>query len=317
MSKRPGLPTQPGSFDELYHRLPVIKRRAAAVGVDLYYDVQAEGYAGPDRDRGMFAASLGKLVLAEAIIKEPAVCGGDNLVIMDSDLRDGGGVYDKANMIRQGFVEQSTVNVEQAVFDMLAHSGETAYRVLSQRLAHTIGPGDTVGDALNQRYHDLGYRHTNVMPREEGAEIGSTSPNEVIRQIDAIHDTINDKDQDPDTKRLASTAWIALSMGQTVGNGMRRFNLPEGFDLLSKTGEYNGDPLDSHVYRHEAGHLILPDDNVIKYCFMTRSRSMNSAYKYLNELVLASATNVVAKYSGIPRVRLLGLRGLVGFPISR
>lgn len=313
MSKRPELPTETGSFDRLYRRLPVIKRRAAAVGVELVYDVQAEGSTGPERQKEMFAASLGKLALASALIKVPNILLDDKLVILDTDVREGGGAYDKEDVNLLDIVGEPVITVDQAMYDMLANSGETAYRLLSQRLAKSIGGDGDNAERLNELYRSLGYTRTNVIQRENGIEIGESSPVEVIKQLDAIHDAA----QQEGSHSLAGTAWLALSMGQREGNGMRRFNLPKAIDLLSKTGEYNGDPLDKHVYRHEAGHLILPDDNVIKYCFMTRSRSMNPAYRYLNELVLATATNELAAYAGIPRVRLLGLRGLVGYPVSR
>jgi hypothetical protein len=305
MSEQTGVPTQRGSFAELRERLPLIQQRAARVGVDLRYDVRAERPVGFERHLPMFAASLGKLPLALMLVTDPRIQRHDRVVIRNSDIREGGGAYDLTALRQQGITGEYTITVDKAVMDMLARSGNTAYRVLSRDIADLDHMGDRVGEALNKRYNALGFEQTTVVPREAGAELGETTPEEVIRQLNAIQEAV--RQQGPDS--LAATAWHAMASNER-GSGMRLFNMPEGYDLVSKTGEYNGDDDDAHVYRHEAGHLILPDDSAIEYCFMTRSRSMNRAYRAVNERVLSSATNEVAKYAGLRRPRLLGLRAL-------
>ncbi len=308
MSNQIEVRTYTGSFTVLGHNLAKIQERATSYGVDFRYDVWDGEHASHERDIPMFAASLGKLPLALAVSTEPGIHRNDEVVIRSSDLRNGRGAYDLTEMRQHGINGIFTTTVEEAVRDMLGRSGNTAYRVLARELADRHGMGESVGELLNERYFALGFPRTNVMPRVASAEIGLTTPEEVMKQFSAIEDAAAEQG----SQSLAATAWHALSIDNSRGNGLRRFVLPDGYDLLSKSAEYNGDENDPHVYRHEAGNLILGDDRVIKYCFMTQSRSRHPVHRLTTEMALARATNEVAKYANFELPRLLGLRALVG-----
>ncbi|HEX8390577.1 MAG TPA: serine hydrolase [Candidatus Saccharimonadales bacterium] len=268
------VPGEAIDLSSLSERLQTVERRARRLGVRVRAlvvsgDQQIEKQA----DQPMFAASLGKLPLADMVIEQ-----------LDSDeLIDVEALAITHPRTGERIEKQSVGDLLEC---MLKHSSNVAYRVLAERLG---------GSAEIQGYYaHHGWHATSVLgggPTGR-ALIGETSPVDALDQLGGL--------LAPDTENgvLPQTAVQSLRDNAVKRYGIRRVVPPnDEVQIWNKTGEYNGDLVDPWAYRHDVGRVTGPD-GTIDYALMT---STTPRKKVLADLVVGRMTAEVAASAGGPR----------------
>ena len=237
--------------EQLHHfprNIEVLRRRAKVLGVTMHYFVEQKGTEVMNHpDVMMFGASVGKIPLAHMVIEH--LNPDEDFDINKDDIVDGGGAFDQST-------SQGIAKTAELLEDMLKNSGNTAFRLLAERLG---GP-----DEIQAYYEQNGWVHTTVDRADNGRTIlGQTTPSEVLAQLQLL---IAPGSPSP----LSVVARDALQ-GNTVSvHGIRQNPLDNSLTVYNKTGEYNGDKSDPYVVRHDVG-VVQGRKGTINYAVMTKS----------------------------------------------
>lgn len=302
-----------GDGHRLQKRLSEIRLQASGLGVTVAYDVHTpEGNRyGRDRDARIFAASLAKVPLAILMARDERIEPDKVLKLHSSDARSGAGDYDDAAMRKASkqLGELEDITVSDLATDMLVKSGETAYKVLARYYASAVDPQVDVDIAtvLKRGFSEEGWNDTTAFSMPHAVEIGTTSPQDMIAQFDRLHELAVMAQEGS----LAELAWNSLGNNIDTSNGVRSFRMAPNTELVNKTGAYNGDPEDDHVYRHDAGVIILPTDEELKYVFMIRTDRTGKLERAKAKIIQDRMAGEIARYAGAHVPRFLGLRALI------
>ncbi len=286
-----------GRFEQLKNGLSAVRESAHNHGVALHYEVHAdEEVFNHEHDVAMFSASTGKLALAATIALYRPKHANHPITIYSSDVAtEGGGLLDFPQANNKHREYPLEVPLKYVMKDMLGRSSNTAFRVLARYNAETI----------QKQYAQLGWHNTTLLEREGGwVEIGTSSPEEVLDQLQLIS-TLSESEGNP----TARSAVKGLRMVTDTTHGLGLYDLSE-VEILRKTGKYNGDPTDPHVYRHEVARVI-GNQKSIDYAFMTQSQGYSKKQRITTNHVLNLASGEIATYLGLRRKRFVGLRALL------
>lgn len=264
MGKGGGEMKEARRVERLGERLDVARLRAERLGatvgvyVEQVFPLPRAG-AGPTvlaeyaADTPMMAASVNKLAIALAVSQLAAsgelVLPAEGVLLPEVPL-PGGGHYDRP------WVAGARVPVGELCGDMLGRSGNTA----AAALIRYVG-AERVNDTLAR----LDLPTTRLLPSEEGSfYLGQTTPREAAEML--VHLMAASTEGDSGHIQLARTICHALRNSQ-VRRGSRAVlpggQLPEGSELATKTGDWNGsDPDMPDALRHDVS-LITTHDRIV------------------------------------------------------
>ncbi len=286
----------PARFDRLEHGLADVREFADNHGVCLQYEVQTnEGNIEYDQDVPVFSASIGKLALAATLAHHKPRMAKDMITIFSSDVATlGNGLFDHPQADSRHLEYPLEVPGKLVIKDMLGRSSNTAFIVLAKYNAENI----------QKQYADLGWRNTTLIPTPGGGvELGTTTPEEALDQLQLIVEERRRKGN-----ITAQAAVKGLKMVSDTRHGLGLYDLTD-LKTLRKTGAYNGDPTDPHVYRHEVARVAAGQTG-IDYAFMTQSADDSKKSWFFTNHVLNRASSEVAMYLGLKKKRFIGLRAL-------
>ncbi len=284
-------------FERLRQGLTDVREFAGHHGIRLNYEVQTdESNIEHGQDVAMFSASIGKLALAATLAHHKPRMAEDSISIFSSDVAEqGNGLFDHPQADTRNLVYPLEVPGELVIKDMLGRSSNTAFIVLAKYNIANI----------QRQYADLGWHNTTLIPTGGGGvQLGTTSPEEALDQLQLIIEERRKK-----RNITARAAVEGLKMVTDTRHGLGLYDLSE-VKTLRKTGAYNGNPTDPHVYRHEVARVVA-DKTSIDYAFMTQSDDYSKKQWLFTNHVLNRASGEVAKYLGLRRKRFIGLRALV------
>lgn len=223
-------------FNELRDRLEFLTNRSEILGIEVHAVVEQFGHRHQKHaDIPVFGASLGKLPLAAMAIEhlEPGTPLNTEHI--------------------PGAPSETTPS--QLIDMMLRKSDNVSFRVLAEFLG---GP-----HAINEYYESKQWLQTRVITAPNGrALLAETTAIESLAQLKYILGT-------PNQNELSDVAREALSEQEVNRHGIRQIQLDDPrVHVFNKTGEYNGDPQDPLIYRHDVGSILGPNGHV-SYAIMT------------------------------------------------
>jgi hypothetical protein len=277
------LPERLRAFDDLRDRLETLTQRSELLGMEVHAIVEQSGhqiYKQPNE--AVFGASLGKLPLAIMAMEnlEP------HIPLEIDDLHG----------VTPG------VTAAELLEKMLKKSDNVSYRVLAELLG---GPA-----AINDFYDTKGWTQTRVIGAPSGrAQLAETTAAESLSQLKYILGTSSQNE-------LADVARQALSEQEVNRHGIRQLKIDDpNVHIFNKTGEYNGDPHDPAIFRHDVGS-ILGRDGRLNYAVMTAISHHNPmptlAKKLLADSTIKQFGAELVEYVGGTVNRSLGVQAVRG-----
>jgi hypothetical protein len=269
----------------LQYRIDQVIKQNESQGVQTGVEIQdlqtGQMLVSHDPAMSQFAASINKLpvaMLLEQDLRSGNIHMSDKLSWKAADVLPGNGVYDQTGA-------PTTATVQQLIFDMLNHSGNTAVEILVDQ---SLGGAQAVNRRLEQDPQLVRTRLQIVGPGQ--FYLGNTTPTEslwVMERVQATKDSYEQFMQNAMATNIFTTYGVR---SQLSGNSF--------ITLANKVGILD-DPAGSGTNRHDVGIIYNSQTHrSYAYSFLTSNYSNGTDLTTQAESSLQQMGLDVLRYAG-------------------